>query len=336
MTPAPPAQGAAAPFGPGEGDAVEEREGAGAGFHDPVMVAEVLEALEEVREGMILDGTLGGGGHSEAMLARWPGCRIVGVDRDPEAIEAARNRLKTFQGRIRFLNMRFDEALNDALVRKEGLDGALLDLGVSSRQLDADHRGFGFRRGLPLDMRMDGTGGGRTAADLLNQEDERELARVFHEYGEERRGRRLAREVVRRRSATPFRTSDDLVPALASVLGKAPTPRDKARIFQALRIAVNRELVILAEALPLIRDVLGPGGILAVIAYHSLEDRLVKEAFREWSRDCVCPPGLPVCVCRGRALGSLLFRGPRRPGAPEVRRNPRARSALLRAWRKAA
>jgi len=306
------------------------------GFHDPVMVAEVLEVLGGAREGVILDGTLGGGGHAEAMLSAWPRCRVLGVDRDPEAIRSAAERLAPFSDRVRLLKMRFDVAPDDATVRRDGLDGALLDLGVSSWQLNEDHRGFAFRRGLALDMRMEGAGGGPTAADLLNDAPAEELARIFKEYGEEPRARRLAREVVRRREVNPFRTSDDMVAALARVLDRVPGPRENARIFQALRIAVNQELEALAGGLPRIRDVLNPGGVLAVIAYHSLEDRIVKDAFREWSRDCVCPPGLPVCTCRGEAYGAPVFKGPRRPTPAEVERNTRSRSALLRAWRKAA
>jgi 16S rRNA (cytosine1402-N4)-methyltransferase len=314
---------------------VEEHGGTGGGFHQPVMVQEVLEALEGARVGIILDGTLGGGGHAEAMLQHWPRCRILGVDRDPEAVKEAARRLQPFADRVRILEMRFDEAMDDTELRKKGLDGALLDLGVSSRQLDAGHRGFAFREGLPLDMRMEGEGEGMTAADLLNFEEEGELARVFREYGEEPKARRLAREVVRRRGRNPFRTSDDLVAALAAALQRSPSPKEKARIFQSLRIAVNQELLVLGRTLPRLRDRLRPGGVMAVIAYHSLEDRLVKDSFREWSQACVCPPGFPVCACRGTALGSPLFRGPRRPSRLEVIRNPRARSALLRAWRKA-
>jgi 16S rRNA (cytosine1402-N4)-methyltransferase len=299
------------------------------------MVQEVLEALEGARDGIILDGTLGGGGHAEAMLQHWPRCRILGVDRDPEAVKEAARRLQPFADRVRILEMRFDEAMDDTELRKKGLDGALLDLGVSSRQLDAGHRGFAFREGLPLDMRMEGEGEGMTAADLLNFEEEGELARVFREYGEEPRARRLAREVVRRRTRHPFRTSDDLVAALATALQRSPSPKEKARIFQSLRIAVNQELSVLSHTLLPLRERLRPGGVMAVIAYHSLEDRLVKDSFREWSQACVCPPGFPVCACRGMALGSPLFRGPRRPSRSEVIRNPRARSALLRAWRKA-
>jgi 16S rRNA (cytosine1402-N4)-methyltransferase len=174
------------------------------------------------------------------------------------------------------------------------------------------------------------------AATLLNELPESELADVFYRYGEERRSRRLASEVVRRRRERPFRTSDDLVAAMHRALGPRLDAQDKARIFQALRIAVNRELEELEEALVLLRDRLAPLGVFAVLAYHSLEDRLVKEAFREWSLSCVCPPNLPVCVCRGRPLGVLLTKKPASASAAEVAVNPRARSARLRAWRKAA
>lgn len=334
MTAAPEArEPQALPGGESSREPGEER---GDDFHSPVLVNEVLEVLEEAPEGTILDGTLGGGGHAEAMLSRWPQCRVLGVDRDPDAVRTAQHRLGRFADRIHILQMRFDQAMNDAKVKQEGLAGALLDLGVSSWQLDADHRGFAFRKGLPLDMRMGGEESGGSAADFLNQESEAELGRVFREYGEEPRARRLAREVVRRRVDRPFKTSDDLVAVLARALGRGPSPRDMARVFQALRIVVNQELAVLSQTLPTIRDALNPGGILVVISYHSLEDRIVKGAFREWSRDCVCPPGLPVCACRQTAQGSALFRKPRRPGQEEKDRNPRARSALLRAWRKAA
>ncbi len=300
------------------------------------MVEEVLEALEGAKEGRILDGTLGGGGHTEAMLARWPHCKVIGVDRDPDAVKAARVRLEPYADRIRILEMRFDRALNDALVKKEGLNGALLDLGVSSWQLDEHHRGFAFRRGSPLDMRMGGAGEGPSAADILNSLAEDELARVFREYGEEPRAKRLAKEVVKRRIQRPLATSDDLVAALSVVLGRSPHPREMARVFQALRIVVNQELPVLMQTLPAIKDVLLPAGVLAVISYHSLEDRIVKRSFQEWSSDCVCPPGLPVCGCGKVPEGNPLFRKPRRPSEEETEENPRSRSAVLRAWRKAA
>ena len=262
-------------------------------------------------------------------------CRVLGVDRVPEALEAARDVIGDDRSRVRLSSVRFDEAPKDPEVRDRGLDGALLDLGVSSHQLDADQRGFAFRRGVALDMRMNREEG-RSARDFLLHADEAELAHVFWTYGEEPRGRRLAREVVKRRATEPLETSDDLVAALSVVLGKAPTQRDKARIFQAVRIAVNAEMESLERGLPAIREALKGGGVLVVIAYHSLEDRMVKNAFREWSRTCVCPPELPMCICRGEALGETLTRKPVYPSDEEIERNPRARSARLRAWRRAA
>lgn len=303
-------------------------------YHVPVLGPEAMELLDPRGGGLYLDGTVGGGGHSLLLLERCPECRLLAVDRDPEALEAARERLAPHRERVRFLLARFDAAPDDVEVRDRGLDGALLDLGISSRQIDRDDRGFSFRAGLPLDMRMSGEG--PTAADLLNEMDEAGLARIFRDFGEEPRARAVAREIVRRREERRLETSDDLVAVLYRVLRHEPSHQEKARIFQALRIAVNGELDALAAALEGIREALNDGGVLVVIAYHSLEDRMVKQAFREWSRSCVCPPGFPVCTCRGRALGETLTRRPVRPGPEEVDANPRARSALLRAWRKAA
>jgi 16S rRNA (cytosine1402-N4)-methyltransferase len=260
---------------------------------------------------------------------------VVAVDRDPEAIEEARRALEHVKDRVRFLPGGFDEAVDDDEIRDRGLDGVLLDLGVSSHQLDEDARGFAFRRGVTLDMRMDRTRDG-DAALFLAEASEEELARVFHELGEEPRSRRLAREIVKRRATEPLRTSDDLVAALSVALRRSPTQQEKARVFQAIRIAVNEELGALGRGLPALRDVLRDGGVFVVIAYHSLEDRMVKNAFREWSRACVCPPEAPVCTCRGRPLGRTLTPKPVRPGEDELGRNPRARSARLRAWKKAA
>lgn len=311
--------------------------GTGRDYHEPVLVEEVLGFLGPSRDGLYLDGTVGGGGHARALLERCGGCRLIGVDRDPEALEAAGKALEGFGDRVRLIRGRFDRAVEAARLEGEVLAGALLDLGLSSRQLEGPDRGFSFRRGEPLDMRMGrGAEDVPTAAELLEQSPEEELGRIFRAYGEEPRGRALAREVVRRRERGAFRTSDDLVAALAAVLGRGPSAKEKARVFQALRIAVNDELGSLEAALPVLRDALEPGGVLAVVAYHSLEDRVVKHAFREWSRSCVCPPGIPVCTCRGRPLGETLTRSPVRPSEDEVARNPRARSARLRAWRKAA
>jgi len=304
-------------------------------YHEPVMGPEVIELLSLRAGGFYLDGTLGGGGHTRMILDACADCRVLGVDRDPEALEAARAVIGDDRARVRLSRARFDEAPTDPEVRDRGLDGALLDLGVSSHQLDSDERGFAFRRGVALDMRMNGAEG-RSARDFLLHADEAELAHVFWTYGEEPRGRRLAREIVKRRATEPLETSDDLVAALSVSLGRSPSSKEKARIFQAVRIAVNDELEALESVLPALRDVLTDGGVLVVIAYHSLEDRVVKHAFREWSRSCVCPPEVPMCMCRGEALGVTVTRKALRPTEAEVERNPRARSARLRAWRRAA
>jgi 16S rRNA (cytosine1402-N4)-methyltransferase len=304
-------------------------------YHVPVLARDVVALLDPKGEGLYLDGTVGGGGHTRLILEACGGCRVLAVDRDPEALEHARSALADLAPRIRFLQARFDDAPADAEVRDVGLDGALLDLGVSSRQLESDPRGFTFRRGVALDMRMDATGG-PDARTFLAEASEERLAQVFRDYGEEPKARRLAREVVKRRATAPLVTSDDLVAALAVTLGRSPSTQDKARIFQAVRIAVNEELEALERGLPAIREAMNDGAVMVVISYHSLEDRVVKNAFREWSRACVCPPELPTCTCRGRPLGETLTRKPVRPAAAEVVENPRARSARLRAWRRAA
>lgn len=306
--------------------------------HEPVMVEEVLEHLRPDRGGWYLDGTVGGGGHAAALLERSREGRLIGLDRDPAAVQAARRRLAEYGDRVRIVRANFRNAAEviDGTVELEGgLAGALLDLGVSSEQIETTARGFSFRLDTPLDMRMGGTAsGGRPAADFLNRAPERELGRVFREYGEERRWRALARAVAKRRQETAYETSDDLTETIRSVLGPGVTNQDRARIFQALRIEVNDELEALEEGLEEIRGLLGEGGRMVVVSYHSLEDRIVKNAFRDWAKSCVCPPGLPVCRCRGEPLGRRLTGGPQRPSEGEVERNARARSARLRAWEK--
>ena len=305
-------------------------------YHTPVLVREVLALLEPERGGLFVDGTVGGGGHASAMLERASGLHLVAVDRDPGALEQAERTLASFGARVRFLLSDFRNAARALQLEDGAVSGVLLDLGVSSRQLDRDRRGFAFRRGVPLDMRMDGSDArAPSAADILNTYDERRLARVLRELGEHRGARRLAREIIRRRRTRPFAVSDDLVGALRATMGRSPAPRDKARVFQALRMEVNDELGALREGLDTLRDTLAAGGRMAVISYHSLEDREVKNRFRDWSRDCTCPPALPACVCAGRAAGEMLVRRPVRPAPEETAANPRARSARLRAWRKA-
>ncbi|MHB1224552.1 MAG: 16S rRNA (cytosine(1402)-N(4))-methyltransferase RsmH [Gemmatimonadaceae bacterium] len=302
------------------------------GYHAPVLVGPVVDFLGG--RPLVLDCTLGGGGHSAALLAS--GAGVIAVDRDPAALDASRSRLHDAALAGRFVAHQANYAHLERIDALTGVrfDGILLDLGISSHQIDATARGFSFREGAVLDMRM-GADAPHDAADLLNSLSEAELARVFRDYGDERRAGRLAREVVRRREHRPFVIADDLVGAIRAVLGSQSGPAEFARLFQAVRIAVNDELAGLAAALPALRDRLRPGGILAVISYHSGEDRIVKHAFREWSSACTCPPRQPMCTCRGHALGETLTRRPLTADATEVAHNPRARSAHLRLWRSA-
>ena len=305
-------------------------------YHAPVMVGEILAYLQPERGGTFLDATLGGGGHAEAVLSAGPNSRLIGVDRDPDALRAAGERLAPFGDRARLVQANFADAIRAADIEEGSLAGALLDLGISSHQIDAAERGFTFRPGAPLDMRMEGSAGSdASAADLLNELDEAELADIFFRFGEERKSRKLARLAVAARAEQPIRSSDQLVALIRRALGPASGPSDYARIFQALRIAVNRELDALEAALPAIRDALRPAGVVAVLAYHSLEDRIVKNRFREWSTACTCPPGFPVCSCGGTALGETLTRKPVDASPSEIAANPRARSAHLRVWRRA-
>jgi 16S rRNA (cytosine1402-N4)-methyltransferase len=305
----------------------------GSTYHAPVLVEEVGALFVGARE--VLDCTLGGGGHSEALLAA--GSNVVAIDRDEAAIDEARKRLASYETSGRFLAVRGNFAELDRIPELAGrsFDGILADLGVSSHQIDADERGFSFRPGALLDMRMDRRSS-TTAAELLNSLDETELSHIFRDYGDEPKANRLAREIVRRRDRKPMHVSDDLVDAIRGAFGARMGPGDFARLFQAVRIAVNDELGALEKALPLLRDRLRPGGVLAVIAYHSGEDRLAKHTMREWSRSCICPPRQPQCTCRGRALGEVLTKRAVIASDSERNSNPRSRSARLRAWRSAA
>jgi 16S rRNA (cytosine1402-N4)-methyltransferase len=296
--------------------------------HVPVLASVVADLAAGCRRAV--DATVGGGGHAALLIEA--GADVLAFDRDPQAVELASARLAATRATVK-LGSFADGATLDAIRRFEP-DFILLDLGLSSHQLDDPRRGFSFRRGAELDMRMSGAGA-PTAADLLNQRSEAELALVFRENADERRARRLARVIVARRRRRPFRTSDDFVSAIRAALGPASGPSDFARLFQALRIAVNDELGQLARALPALRDALVPGGRLVAISYHSGEHRIIKAEFRQWARDCRCPPRQPVCTCGGRALGTMDPRRPVRPAAAEIATNPRARSATLRGFRTA-
>ena len=303
-------------------------------YHAPVLAREVVDLLGG--RSSVLDGTLGGGGHALALLEAGVE-RLIGIDRDPDSLDAVRARLSPFAAQGRFHAFLGNFANIDEIPALSGqrFSGILLDLGISSHQIDDPTRGFTFREDAPLDMRMDrGTATDvPTAAELLNTLDEHSLAAIFREYGDERRAHRLAREVVRRRATRPFAISDDFVGAIRGALGPRTGPGDFARLFQSLRIAVNDEITALEHALPVLRDRLLPGGVMAIIGYHSGEDRLVKHAFREWSSACICPPKQPICTCRGRALGTLLGRKATTPAPDELTRNPRSRSARLRSFK---
>ncbi|MDH3222178.1 MAG: 16S rRNA (cytosine(1402)-N(4))-methyltransferase RsmH [Gemmatimonadota bacterium] len=310
----------------GEGDADS--------YHVPVLVEEVMTYLTQGGDGLYLDGTLGGGGHAFALLSACPGCCLLGIDRDPEALARAQIRLAPFEARVRLLLGSFLDAVDDPQVRGEGLAGALLDLGVSSHQLDHDRRGFSMRPGLSLDMRMGQDGA--TAADYLASASEAALLQDLRS-GDAPRPRALARSIVARRGRRPLAVSDDLVGVLESVLGRPATHSEKARVFQAVRIAVNEELAVLEEALPALRDALNPGGVLVVLSYHSGEDASVKRMFHTWSDPGRgIPPKVPLRQHEMSALGETLTRKPVLAGPAEVAANPRSRPARLRAWRKAA
>ena len=304
-------------------------------YHAPVLVGAVVELLGGGT--LVLDGTLGGGGHSAALLHAGV-TRVIGIDRDPAALAAATSRLfgAAEAGRFAAAQGNFADLDRVSALVDLQFTGILLDLGISSHQIDDVTRGFSFREGVPLDMRMSPEVT-RTAADVLNECDVDELATIFREYGDEPRGARLAREIVRRRANRPFVTSDDFVGAIRATFGSRTGPPEFARLFQAVRIAVNDELAGVERALPDLRDRLARGGTLAVIAYHSGEDRLVKHLFRAWSADCVCPPRHPMCTCGGgHSFGTTLTRRAIVADSKQIAQNPRARSAKLRAWRRAA
>jgi len=298
--------------------------------HEPVMVDEVVEALVVSPPGVILDATAGGGGHSAALLERSEVHDVVGLDQDLDAVEAAGRRLAPFGARARVVHARFDRL--DAVLDELGVDrisGALFDLGVSSPQFDRPERGFSYRTDAPLDMRMDRTRA-LTASHFVNEVDEAELRTVLQRYGDEPFAARIARAVVRRRpiagTAELADTVRDAIPAAARRRGGHPA----TRTFQALRIAVNDELAVLPASLDAAVDRCAIGGRVAVLAYHSGEDRLVKECFRHAETGgCVCPPKLD-CVCGAVPRGRLVRRGARKPAAAEIERNPRAASARLR------
>ena len=304
------------------------------------MLEESIRLLDPKPGATFLDCTVGGGGHARALAERLaPGGTLVGIDLDPDALEAAAKALAPWEGRLKVLLQHGNyRRLREFLSRLgiEGLDGCIFDLGVSSPQLDRAERGFSYHLNAPLDMRMD-KGQGKSAAVLLNTLSEKDLTDLIFRYGEERWSRRIAAGITAWRARKPLATTGELVEVIRNAV--PPQARREGhparRTFQALRIAVNDELVGVEEGLKGALDLLKPGGRVAVITFHSLEDRLVKNLFQSLSRSCRCPAGQPICTCSGKKELEVLTKKPVLPREEEVDRNPRARSAKLRAARKA-
>lgn len=302
--------------------------------HRPVLLKEVLRILMPFPGGTYVDGTLGGGGHSAEILRTAPGSRIIGIDRDERALEAAASRLKSFGDCTTVFHGNYAEM--DQFVARSGIqevDGVLLDLGVSSPQLDEGERGFSYRSDAPLDMRMDRSQP-LTARDLANGLSEDELAGIIFDYGEERFARRIAARIAKERALAPIETTGRLAEIVRQAIpapARRTGPHPSRRTFQALRIAVNDELGSLGRGLRSAVKILRPGGRLAVISFHSLEDRICKETFQELARKCQCPPGIPICVCASRPALRVLTKKPITAEEDELESNPRSRSAKLRA-----
>lgn len=303
-------------------------------FHKPVLVAEAIASLQCRSGAVYLDGTLGGGGHAfEILTHSAPDGRLIGIDADGDALREAERRLAPFGDRKILVKGNYaDMETILSELKIEAVDGILLDLGVSSHQLDTPERGFSFALDAPLDMRMDREGG-VSARDLVNTLSAGELEGIIRKYGEERMARRVARAIVARRAVSPIQTTGDLAAVVAGAMPRARGPvriHPATRTFQALRIAVNDELAGLRRAMTDGMKLLKPGGRFSVISFHSLEDRIAKNAFRVAEKGCICPPDLPLCACGRKPAMRVITRRPVVPGEAEIRDNPRARSAKLR------
>lgn len=307
--------------------------------HKSVLFDETIEDLAIRPEGIYVDGTLGGGGHSFGIAQRLTeGGRLIGIDRDEDAIAAATERLRPYADRVTLIRGNYEDTVR--IVKEDlgipGIDGMLLDLGVSSYQFDEAERGFSYREEAPLDMRMDRRDE-KSAYEVVNDYPESELYRIIRDYGEDRFAKNIAKHIAAERAKKPIRTTTELagiikqaIPARCREGGGHPAKRT----FQAIRIEVNRELDILRDSLEGLIDLLNPGGRLCIITFHSLEDRIVKSAFRKAEDPCICPPDFPVCVCGRKSKGKIITRKPIVSGEQELRENPRAHSAKLRVFEK--
>lgn len=306
--------------------------------HKSVLLHETVDSLNIRPDGIYVDGTLGGGGHASLVCSRLgENGRLIGIDQDADAIAAATERLKPYGGRVTIVRNNY-ENIDTVLAELgiPGVDGIYLDLGVSSYQLDTAERGFTYREDAPLDMRMDQRNA-ETAADIVNGYSEMELYRIIRDYGEDRFAKNIAKHIVRARQEKPLETTGELIEVIKAAIPakiRATGGHPAKRTFQAIRIELNKELEVLEHSIDKMIGLLNPGGRLSIITFHSLEDRIVKEAFRSAAQGCTCPRDFPVCVCGKKPRVKLISRKPILPGAAEVKENARARSAKLRVCEK--
>lgn len=304
--------------------------------HKSVLLYETVDSLNIRPDGIYVDGTLGGGGHACEVLKRLgPGGRLIGIDQDADAIRAATGRLEEYKDKVTIVRSNYRnirEVLSGLGISK--VDGIYLDLGVSSYQLDTAERGFTYRENAPLDMRMDQRKD-RTAADIVNDYSEMELFRIIRDYGEDRFAKNIAKHIVKARETRRIETTDQLVEIIKAAIPakiRAEGGHPAKRTFQAIRIELNEELEVLNDSIDTMIDLLNPGGRLAIITFHSLEDRIVKTRFRTNENPCICPPDFPVCVCGKKSKGKVITRKPIVPGEEELEENKRSKSSKLRVF----